>query len=178
MHDKEIISLDATALSAAIHAKSVSCVEVLDAYLGRIDLLNPTFNAIVAMQDREQLTAIAKERDDQLARGVSMGVLHGFPQAPKDLMPVKGMLTTRGSPLFKDAVSTTDAVVFERMRAAGAIFAGRTNTPEFGLGGHTFNPVYGITRNAFDPQNQPVVVAVVRLSLWLCGCCLLQMAQT
>lgn len=151
MHDNDIISLDATALSTAIHAKSVSCVEVLDAYLGQIDLLNPTFNAIVAMQNREQLTAIAKERDDQLAKGVSMGVLHGFPQAPKDLMPVSGMLTTRGSPIFKDTVSTTDAVVFERMRAAGAIFVGRTNTPEFGLGGHTFNPVYGITRNAFDP---------------------------
>jgi amidase len=104
------------------------------------------------MQDRDALVAQARERDAQLSRGESMGPLHGFPQAPKDILPVAGMVTTKGSPIFADEVSQADAIVYERMRRAGAIFIGRTNSPEFGLGGHTYNPVYGTTRNAFDPS--------------------------
>ncbi|MES2529565.1 MAG: amidase [Pseudomonadota bacterium] len=147
----DIVSATATDLSHAIHARDVSCVEVMDAYLAQIDRLNPVVNAIVAREAPESLLAIAKERDRQLAAGQSLGPLHGFPQAPKDIMPVAGMVTTKGSRLLKDQVTTTDAVIFERMRAGGAIFVGRTNTPEFGLGGHTYNAVYGSTRNAFDP---------------------------
>jgi len=147
----DIVSLDATALSAAIHGRQVSCVEVLDAYLGQIDRCNPAVNAIVAPQDREALRAQAAERDALLARGTSLGPLHGFPQAPKDIMPVRGMVTTKGSPIYAGQVTDADAIVYERMRAGGALFVGRTNSPEFGLGGHTYNPVYGITRNAFDP---------------------------
>ena len=142
----------ATALSQAIHARQVFCVEVLEAYLAQIDRLNPIVNALVAPVVREGLRAQAQERDAQLARGISLGPLHGFPQAPKDIMPVAGMVTTRGSPIFAGQVTQADAVVFERMRASGALFVARTNSPEFGLGGHTFNPVYGTTRNAFDPQ--------------------------
>lgn len=148
----DIVALDATALSRAIHAREISCAEVLDAYLAQIDRLNPVVNAIVAPQDREALRILAVERDAQLARGHSLGPLHGFPQAPKDIMPAAGMVTTRGSPIFKGVVSTADAVVFERMRRGGAIFVGRSNSPEFGLGGHTYNAVYGTTRNAFDPS--------------------------
>lgn len=148
----DIVSLDATALSRAIHARALSCADVLDAYLAQIDRLNPEVNAIVALQDRDALRRLAEERDAQLARGLSLGPLHGFPQAPKDIMPVAGMVTTRGSPIFSGKVSATDAVVFERMRRGGAIFVGRSNTPEFGLGGHTYNAVYGTTRNAFDPS--------------------------
>ena len=96
--------------------------------------------------------AQARERDAQLSRKQSMGPLHGFPQAPKDIAPVAGMVTTNGSPIFKGQVTTTDSVANARVRAAGAIFIGRTNSPEFGLGAHTYNPVYGITRNAFDPS--------------------------
>ena len=147
-----IVALTGFQLSEAIHSRAVSCVEVSNAYLAQIDRLNPRVNAIVALQNRNELLAVAQERDQQLSNGQSMGVLHGFPQAPKDLMPVRGMLTTRGSPIFKDNLTTKDAVVFDRMRSAGAIFIGRTNTPEFGLGGHTYNPVYGTTRNAFDPS--------------------------
>ena len=77
--------------------------------------------------------------------------MHGIPQAPKDILPVQGMVTTRGSPLFAGQVSNVDAIHFERMRASGAVFVGRTNSPEFGLGGHTYNPVYGATRNAWVP---------------------------
>ncbi|AOY92564.1 amidase [Cupriavidus sp. USMAA2-4] len=146
-----IVALDAVALSHAIHAREVSCAEVLDAYLAQIDRLNPLVNAIVAPAAREALAAQAAERDAELARGHSRGPLHGFPQAPKDIMPVAGMVTTKGSPVFRDHVPTADAVVFERMRAGGALFVGRTNSPEFGLGGHTYNPIYGATRNAFDP---------------------------
>lgn len=146
-----IVGHTAVGLSRAIGAREVSCVEVLDAYLAQIDRLNPVVNAVVAMADRDALHALAQERDAQLARGECWGPLHGFPQAPKDIMSVAGMVTTRGSPIFAGQVSATDAVVYERMRASGAIFVGRTNSPEFGLGGHTFNPVYGTTRNAWDP---------------------------
>ncbi|KND54107.1 putative amidase [Candidatus Burkholderia verschuerenii] len=149
---RDIVALDAIALSKAIHARDVSCVDVMNVYLDQIDRLNPRVNAIVAREEREALLAQATERDAQLARGESLGVLHGFPQAPKDILPVAGMVTTKGSPIFAGQVSATDAIVFERMRKAGAIFIGRTNTPEFGLGGHTYNPVYGTTRNAFDPS--------------------------
>jgi amidase len=148
--DDDIVSLEAVALSQAIQARDVSCVEVMKACLAQIDRLNPAVNAIVAMQDRDALFTLATERDAQLTRGESLGPLHGFPQAPKDILPVAGMLTTKGSPLYAGEVSTVDAVIFERMRRAGAIFIGRTNSPEFGLGGHTYNPVYGTTRNAFD----------------------------
>jgi amidase len=150
--DTDIVALDATALARAIHARTLSCAEVLDAYLAQIDRLNPVVNALVALQDPEALRLQAAACDAQLARGEYLGPLHGFPQAPKDIMPVAGMVTTRGSPIFQGQVSAADAVVFERMRRGGAIFVGRSNTPEFGLGGHTYNPVYGITRNAFDPS--------------------------
>jgi amidase len=148
----DIVSLGAVALSQAIHARDVSCVEVMNAYFAQIDRFNPTVNAIVAVQNRDTLLSLAAERDAQLANGQSLGPLHGFPQAPKDILPVAGMRTTKGSPIYADEVSRADAVVFERMRKAGAIFIGRTNSPEFGLGGHTYNPVYGTTRNAFDPS--------------------------
>ncbi len=146
-----IVELDAVALSRAIHAREVSCVEVLDAYLAQIARHNPRVNAIVAPVDRGRLRRDAAGLDDELGRGVSRGVLHGFPQAPKDIMPAAGMVTTKGSPIFAGQVSQTDAAIFERMRAGGALFVGRTNSPEFGLGGHTYNPVYGTTRNAWDP---------------------------
>ena len=147
----EIVSLDACALSRAIHARTVSCVEVLEAFERQIERFNPMVNAIVARPEHTALVTLAQERDTQLARGLSLGPLHGFPQAPKDIAPVAGMVTTNGSPIFKDQVTRNDSAANANVRAGGAIFIGRTNSPEFGLGGHTFNPVYGITRNAFDP---------------------------
>jgi amidase len=146
-----IVTLDAVSLSRAIHRREVSCVEVLEAFLSQIDQQNPAVNAIVAMPEREGVLALARARDIQLSRNQSMGALHGFPQAPKDIAPVAGMITTNGSPIFKGQITATDSVANARVRAAGAIFIGRTNSPEFGLGAHTYNPVYGITRNAFDP---------------------------
>jgi amidase len=109
-------------------------------------------NAIVSLQDPETLMAQARERDAQLARGESMGWMHGMPQAIKDLANVQGMRTTLGSPLMKDFVASEDGLMAQRMKAAGAIIIGKTNTPEFGLGSHTFNEVFGATRNAWNPN--------------------------
>ena len=86
----------------------------------------------------------------QLQRGESMGPLHGFPHAVKDLQAVKGIRTTSGSPILKDFVPSADSLMVARLRNAGVIFIGKTNTPEFGLGSHTYNPVYGATRNAYN----------------------------
>lgn len=147
----DVVALDATALAAAIHARRLSCVEVMGAYLDHIAVLNPQVNAIVALQDRDGLLVQARERDEQLARGESMGPLHGFPHAVKDLQAVQGIVSTQGSPILKDFVPAADSLMVARLRKAGAIFIGKTNAPEFGLGSHTYNPVYGITRNAYDP---------------------------
>jgi amidase len=148
----DIVMMDGTALSRAIHARKLSCVEVMTAYLAHIDRLNGKVNALVALQDPDQLLQQARERDAQLARGESMGLLHGIPHAVKDLQAVKGIRTTQGSPIFKDFIPTSDSLMVERLRNAGTIFIGKTNTPEFGLGSHTYNPVYGITGNAYDPS--------------------------
>lgn len=145
-----IAGMSAVALSRAIHAREVSCVEVLDACYAQIDRLNPVVNALVAFADRDAMRRQARALDERLARGESLGPLHGFPQAPKDIMPAAGMVTTKGSPIFAGQVSQADCVVFERMRAGGCLFVARSNSPEFGLGGHTYNPVYGTTRNAWD----------------------------
>jgi amidase len=147
----DFVLMDAIALSTAIHSRAASCVEVMTAYLNHIEDLNPQVNAIVAIQEREVLIALAHERDSQLARGESMGPLHGFPHAVKDLQAVKGIRTTMGSPILKDFVPSADSLMVERLRHAGAVFIGKTNAPEFGLGSHTYNPVYGVTGNAYDP---------------------------
>ncbi|MFT4100072.1 MAG: amidase [Burkholderiaceae bacterium] len=143
-------------LAQAIQSRSISCVEVLNAYLAQIDRFNPQVNAIVSLQDREGLVAQARQRDDELAAarsaGRPVGWLHGFPQAPKDLTSTAGIRTTSGSPIFKDYVPKTDSILVERVRRAGAILIGKTNTPEFGLGSHTYNPVFGTTLNAFDTR--------------------------
>jgi amidase len=146
----DIVMMSANELSDAIRAKRVSCVEVMTAYLDHIGRLNPTVNAIVSLQDRDDLLAQARERDAQLSRGEPLGWMHGFPQAIKDLRPAKGIRMTQGSPIFKDFIATTDAIYVERMKRSGSIIIGKTNVPEFGLGSHTFNPVFGTTYNAYD----------------------------
>jgi len=147
-----IVELTAVELSQAIHERKASCVEVMEAYLSQIDRLNPAVNALVGFADRDEIKNLARQRDQQLDRQESMGPLHGFPQAPKDLAPVAGMTTTNGSPIFKGQVTSVDSVANARVRGAGAIFVARSNSPEFGLGGHTYNNVYGTTLNAFDQR--------------------------
>lgn len=145
-----IVAMDAVALSHAIHARSLSCAEVMAAYLDQIERLNPSVNALVALRGRSELLKEAAALDAELSAGRSRGWMHGFPQAIKDLSPAKGFATTQGSPLFKDEIAEADAIFVARMRAAGAIIIGKSNTPEFGLGSQTYNPVFGPTRNAYD----------------------------
>jgi amidase len=147
-----ITDLDAHALSRAIHAREQSCVEVMGAYLARIHRINPRFNAIVNLAPDDTLLAQARERDAELARGASRGFLHGMPQAIKDTGHAAGFPTTFGSVLMKDAVARVDSIFVERMKAAGCIVVGKTNMPEFGLGSHTYNNLFGTTGNAWDPS--------------------------
>lgn len=144
--------ISADALSRAIHSKQVSCREVMQATLQQIAKHNPQSNALVSLADEDVLLRQADERDAQLARGESMGWMHGMPQAIKDVNPVAGFRTTLGSPLMRQGVATEDALMTHRMRASGCIVIGRSNIPEFGLGSHTYNEVFGVTRNAWDAR--------------------------
>ena len=146
----DITALDATALSEAVHARRVSCREVMQAYLARIARLNPTYNAIVSLRPDDALLAEADACDAELARGASRGWLHGVPQAIKDLANAAGLPTTLGSPLMRDFIAREDGLMTARMKGAGCIVIAKTNVPEFGLGSHTFNEVFGATFNAYD----------------------------
>jgi amidase len=147
----EITAMDADTLSRAVHARELSCREVMQAYLARIERVNPRLNALVNLADADGLLRQADERDAELARGASRGWLHGIPQAIKDTGHAVGFPTTFGSPLLKDALPAMDSVFVARMKAAGCIVIGKTNMPEFGLGSHTYNPLFGATGNAWDP---------------------------
>ncbi len=138
----------ATALVAEMSAGRLSAVDVMRATLDRIAAVNGSVNAIVAMRDEGELLAEARALDD----GPVKGALHGLPIAVKDLVNVAGIPSSQGPPLFEDHVPGNDDLIAARMRAAGAILIGKTNTPEFGLGSHTFNPVYGATRNPYDTE--------------------------
>lgn len=141
----------AAELSAAIRSRAVSCVDVMTAYLGRIDELNPKVNAIVNLRPRAELLAEAAEKDRLLSRGIHQGWMHGFPHAVKDLADVAGLETSYGLiPPGAAGPATADSLFVERIRAAGAIFIGKTNVPELGLGSHTYNNVFGTTYNAYD----------------------------
>jgi amidase len=145
-----ITDLDAQALSSAIHTRALSCREVMVAYLARIQRLNPQANAIVNLAPPEALLKQADEHDALLAQGQSKGWLHGMPQAIKDVSHAAGFPTTQGNRLLANAVAASDGLLAQRMKAAGAIVIGKTNTPEFGLGSHTFNELFGVTPNAWD----------------------------
>jgi len=147
-----ITALSACELSAAVHRRELSCREVMQAYLARIDALNPKVNALVGLLPHEGLLAQADARDAMLARGHDMGWMHGFPMAMKDLTPVAGMPLSKGSPLLADYVPAHDSLVVARMRRAGGIVIGKSNVPEFGLGSHSYNTVFGVTGNAWGPS--------------------------
>ncbi len=146
----DITEFSAAQLSEAIHGGEVSCREVMIAYLDRIDEHNPAVNAIVSLRDRDELLAEAAECDLELAHDLSRGWMHGMPQAVKDLAETKGLRTTKGSRLLERFVPDFDCLMVARMKDAGCVVIGKTNVPEFGLGSHTFNDVFGTTRNPFD----------------------------
>ncbi len=145
-----LTDLDAGALSRAIHGRQVSCREVMQAYMLRVHRLNPTFNAIVNLAPDDALLAQADQCDAELAASQTRGWLHGVPMAIKDTGHALGFPTTYGTPLWKDAMPVHDSVYVARMKAAGGIVIGKTNVPEFAVGSHTFNPLFGITANAWD----------------------------
>lgn len=147
---ESLVRLDALALSAAIRNRDVSCEQVMTAFLDHIERVNPQVNAIVALRDRHDLLTEARERDEQLRHGRYLGWMHGFPHAVKDLAAAKGLPWTAGSPIYADHVARTDAVFVERIKEAGAIVIGKTNTPEFGFGSQTYNPVWGTTTTPYD----------------------------
>ena len=148
----DVTSLSASELSWAIKQKQVSCHDVMQAYLDRIELYNPVYNAIVSLQDGDDLLKQAKLADAALAKGDYWGWMHGMPHAVKDLSDVQGLLTTSGSPILKNNIAKHDAIFVERIRKQGALFIGKTNVPEFGLGSQSYNPVFGVTRNAYNPK--------------------------
>lgn len=141
-----LCDLSASDLSRMLSARQVAPSEVMADYLDRIAAENPAINAVISLRDRDDLMAEARLADD----AVPQGWLHGIPFAVKDLCATKGLRTTWGSPLFADFVPAKDDLLAARMRAAGAIFIGKTNTPEWGHGSHSFNTVSGVTRNPYD----------------------------
>lgn len=145
----EICSLTAVEMARRLRSRELSAVEVMGAHLERIERLNPQVNAIVTLVP-EQAMNEARAADEALGRGEGVGPLHGLPVAHKDLFLTRGIRTTYGSPLFKDFVPDEDALIVERLREAGAITIGKTNTPEFGAGSQTFNEVFGETKNPYD----------------------------
>ncbi len=142
----DLIEFSASRISRLIAAREIAPSEVMAAHLAQVGAANGAVNAIVSARDPDLLMAEARAADD----APRQGWLHGMPLAVKDLCATAGLRTTWGSPLFQDFVPEKDALLAARMRAAGAILTGKTNTPEWGHGSHSYNPVFGVTRNPYD----------------------------
>src|SRR5215475_1123886 len=148
-HDSALCFMSAVEMARLIRTKKLSAREAMVEHLKQIDRVNPKVNAIVTLV-REMTLADAARADEMQARGEMLGPLHGLPVAHKDLIETRGIRTTYGSPLFKDYIPVEDDLVVTRMRSAGAITIGKSNTPEFGAGSQTFNTVFGATRNPYN----------------------------
>ena len=145
----DLVDRSAVELAGMIRRREVSAVELLAAHLERIERVNPMVNAIVTLVP-DRAAEWAAEADRRTISGDDLGVLHGLPIAHKDLELTAGIRTTKGSPLLADFVPDEDGLIVQRLRAAGAITIGKTNTPELGAGSQTFNPVFGATLNPYD----------------------------
>lgn len=150
---EEISRRSATELRHLIETKELSLVEVIEAALAQIEHCNGTLNAVVTLN--ECALDEARELEKKAAGTEKMGLLHGLPVGIKDVTPVAGLRTTFGSPLYADYVPKEDALVVQRLKEAGGIILGKTNTPEFAAGGHTWNNVFGVTRNPWNPKLSP-----------------------
>jgi amidase len=146
----DLCFMSARELAGLIQLRKLSAREVMTAHLERINRLNPKINAIVSKLDDQRCLALADAADQRAAGGETLAPLHGLPIAFKDLQPAVGFPFTRGSPIYKDTMPDEDSVLVERLRNAGAIPIGKTNVPEFGMGSHTYNKVYGTTLNPYD----------------------------
>ena len=149
MNNTEICFLTAAELIRRIRSKALSVKAVMAAHIARIEQVNPKVNAVVTFLP-EQAMRSAEQADEALKNGGRLGPLHGIPIAHKDLVETKGIRTTKGSPIFKDYIPDQDALIVERLKKAGAITIGKTNTPEFGAGSQTYNEVFGETLNPYD----------------------------
>jgi amidase len=141
----------AVELMRLLQDRALSPVELLDACLVRIASVNPAVNAVVTL-DEQGARAAAKAAEAEIMRGDDRGPLHGLPVLIKDTQDTKGMRSTYGSPILADNVPTADQASVARLRAAGGIIFGKTNTPEWAAGANTRNPVFGATGNPFDPM--------------------------
>ena len=147
--DSSICFMSAVEMARLIRAKKLSAREALAAHLKQIERVNPKVNAIVTLVP-EMASEAAAKADEMQAQKKTLGPLHGLPVAHKDLVETRGIRTTFGSLLYKDYIPAADDLIVERLRHAGAITIGKTNTPEFGAGSHTFNNVFGATHNPYD----------------------------
>ena len=150
MPDRDLCFTPATELLRLFRSRKTSPLEVMQAVLTRIDAVNPRLNAYVTLV-REEALRTARAATAALKKGATLRPLHGVPVSIKDLTPTKGIRTTWGSKIYEHHVPDEDALIVERLKAAGAIVVGKTNTPEFGAGGNTFNAVFGATRNPWNP---------------------------
>ncbi|MDA8371557.1 MAG: amidase [Nocardiopsaceae bacterium] len=148
MHE-DITYRPARDLAQMLREREISAREVVSAHLERIEAVDPEVNAVVTLC-ADRAMEEARDADERIARGADVGPLHGLPIAHKDTHDTAGVRTTYGSPVYSDHVPERDDLIVERIRAAGAITIGKTNTPEFAAGSHTFNPVFGTTRNPYD----------------------------
>ncbi len=147
--DGGLCDAPATVLAALLRAREVSAREVVEAHLRRVECCNPDLNAIVTVT-AEAAVAAASAADEAVVRQGPTGRLHGLPVAHKDLQDTAGVRTTYGSPIYAHHVPAVSSPLVARMAAAGAVSLGKTNTPEFGAGSHTYNTVFGPTRNPWD----------------------------
>lgn len=150
MSSDELCYRSAVELTRLVRRKELSCTEVINSFYDRIEVVNPHINAICTLVDRELALQQAALLDKRLQAGDSLGALAGLPIGVKDLAETRGIRTTMGSPLHADWVPEYDALMVERMKSADAIIIGKTNVPEFGAGSHSFNRVFGVTRNPYN----------------------------
>ena len=149
--NEDMLTLSSVELRRRIGTKEISPVELLETCIARIDAVNPAVNAIAAT-DYGRARAQAKAAEGAALRGEPLGPLHGLPTGIKDLHETEGLLTTHGSPIYRDFVPKADAAMVALVRKAGAVIVAKTNVPEFGAGANTRNPVWGATGNPFDPR--------------------------
>ncbi|MEM7254011.1 MAG: amidase [Pseudomonadota bacterium] len=150
----DIVFKSASELASDIRDQRISARDVMEAFLTKIEQVNPIVNAVCTL-DTQNARAQADTADQMLLSGKGVGPLHGLPIAIKDLHATAGMLTTLGSPIYADSIPSHDHLHVARLRAAGAIIIGKTNTPEFGAGSQTFNQVFGVTRNPYRLDRTP-----------------------
>jgi amidase len=152
MSDEELCFTQAAELVGLVRRRKVSPLEITRAVLTRIEKVNPPLTAYCTVAAEQALAAARRATAAVGKRGATLGPLHGVPVSIKDLTPTKGIRTTWGSKIFEHHVPDADGLVVERLKAAGAIVIGKTNTPEFGAGANTFNAVFGPSRNPWNPK--------------------------